>query len=274
VRREAGGCTVEAVTSAPRIGLASAAGALALFSGAQLAAFSRRASADSVEALALLALGIELVLGLTACAGALLSPAPFAVRLGLRVGRLRARSFALLILGMLALSHGLDGILDWSGLREESALAGFAERLHGTRGNALWLALIGLAVAPGIAEELFCRGFLQRGLQRRLGAPVAIGISALLFGALHVDPVHALFATALGLYLGVAAYWADSTRASIGCHLVNNLASVGLMVVFGHAQPAPALSVPLALALCLGCLWGVSRDAAFARAGCPADSAR
>ena len=274
MRRAAGGCTVGAVTSIPRIGLASAAAALALFAGAQLAALSGRAGAGSVEALALLALGIELALGLTACEGALLSPAPLAARLGLRVGRLRAGPLALLTLGMLALSHGLDGMLDLSGLRDESALAGLAETLHGARGGALWLALAGLVVAPSIAEELLCRGFLQRGLQQRLGGPAAIGISALAFGALHLDPVHALFAAVLGLYLGVAAYWADSTRASIGCHLVNNLVSVGLMVAFGHAQPAPALSVPLALAVCQGCHWGVRREAAFARARRPADSGR
>jgi membrane protease YdiL (CAAX protease family) len=254
------------VPSNPRIGLAAALAALALFGGAQLAALSQRIDAHSVEALVLLALGIEVVLGSMACAGALLSPEPFSVRLGLRVGRLRARSLALLILGALALSHGLDALLDLSGLRDESALAGLAETLHGARGDALWLALIGLAIAPGIAEELLCRGFLQRGLQQRLGAPAAIGISALAFGALHLEPIHALFAAVLGLYLGVAAYWADSTRAAIGCHLVNNLVSVGLMVMFGHAQPAPALSVPLSLAVCLGCLWGVRRDVVSAGA--------
>ena len=256
-----------------RLGLASAVAALALLAGAQLAVLSQRAGADSVQALALLALGIELVLGLTACAGALLSPAPLAARLGLRAGRLRARSLALLILGTLALSHGLDGMLDLADLRDESALAGLAETLHGARGAGLWLALLGLVVAPGIAEELLCRGLLQRGLQQRLGAPAAVGISALAFGALHLEPIHALFAAVLGLYLGVAAYWADSTRASIACHLVNNLVSVGLMVTFGQAQPAPALSVPLAFAVCLACLWGAGRDPALAGAPCPAESA-
>lgn len=273
MRRAAGGCTVGLVPSTPRIGLASALAVLALFGGAQLAALAQRVGADSVQALALLALGIELVLGATACAGALLSSAPLAARLGLRVGRLRARSLALLILGALALSHALDGILDLSGLRDESALAGLAETLHGARGGALGWVLIGLVVAPGIAEELLCRGFLQRGLQRRLGAPAAIGISALAFGALHLEPIHALFAALLGLYLGAAAYWADSTRAAIGCHLVNNLVSVSLMVMFGHAQPVPALSVPLALAVCLGCVWSVRRDASSAGAARRADAA-
>ncbi len=259
--------------SPSRLGLASATAALALLAGAQLALLSERAGTDAVESLGLLALGIELVLGLTACAGALLSRAPLAARLGLGVGRLRARSLALLILGTLALSHGLDGILDLADLRDASALAGLAETLHGARGTGLWLVLVGLVVAPGIAEELLCRGFLQRGLQPRLGAPAAVGISALAFGALHLEPIHALLAAVLGLYLGAAAYWADSTRASIACHLVNNLMSVGLMVMFGRAQPAPALSVPLALAVCLVCLWGASRDAARARAPRPAESA-
>ncbi|HEY5657515.1 MAG TPA: CPBP family intramembrane glutamic endopeptidase [Myxococcota bacterium] len=270
--RAAGAGTVGAVTPSPRIFLAVAAGALALLLAARLAEITRLAYADSLVVLSLLALGVELVLGLTACAGALLSRAPFDVRLGLGASRLRARSLALLILGMLALSHGLDAILELSGLREESALAGFAERLHGARGGALWLALVGLVVAPSIAEELLCRGFLQRGLQRRLGAPAAIGISALVFGVLHIEPVHALFAAVLGLYLGVAARWADSTRASIGCHLVNNLASVGMMVAFRQAQPAPALSIPLAFAVCLGCLWEVSRDKAIAGARGTADA--
>jgi membrane protease YdiL (CAAX protease family) len=273
VRRAVGGCTVGIVSPIHRIGLASATAALALLGGAKLAALSQRVGVDSVEALALLALGIELVLGTTAWAGALLSPPPVTARLGLRAGRLRTRSLALLILGALALSHGLDGMLELSGLRDESALAGLAETLHGTRGGALWLALIGLVVAPGIAEELLCRGLLQRGLQRRLGAPAAIGISSLAFGALHLEPIHAVFAAVLGLYLGVAAYWADSTRASIGCHLVNNLASVGLMVMFGHAQPVPAVSVPLALVVCLGCLWCVGRDVRSAGTGRPADAA-
>jgi membrane protease YdiL (CAAX protease family) len=245
---------------AARLSSAFALGVLALLAGALLGELSQRFPAGSVEALALMALGTELVLGLAASGGALLSPEPFAARLGLGAGRLPARSLALLIVGMLALSHGLDGILALSGLREQSSLGEVAERLAGARGGALWIAMIGLAIAPSLGEELLCRGFLQRGLRQRLGAPAAIAISALVFGALHLDPVHSVFAAALGLYLGLAAEWAGSTRASIGCHLVNNLTAVGAMAAFGSEQPLPTISIPLALIVCAGCLWRVRRD--------------
>jgi len=253
------------MVSGARLSLAVGVGALAMSAGALVAGLSERFPGNSVEALALLALATQLVLGLAACGGALVSPAPFTLRLGLRAGRLSARSLVLLMVGMLALSHGLDGILELSELREQSALGEITERLRGARGGALWLTLIGLAVAPSLAEELLCRGFLQRGLRQRIGAPAAIGISALVFGALHADPVHVAFAAVLGVYLGVAAEWADSTRASIACHLVNNLVAVGAMTAIERAQPAPLLSIPVDLAICLGCLWLVHRDATRGR---------
>lgn len=247
---------------AARLSSALAVGALGLLAAAGLAELSRCFPEGSVEALALMALGTELVLAVAACGAALLSPAPLTARLGLGPGRLPARATVLLIAGMLALSHGLDGILELSGLREQSSLGEVSQRLGGARGGALWLALIGLAVAPSLGEELLCRGFLQRGLRSRLGAPAAIALSALAFGALHLDPIHAVFAMALGLYLGLAAEWAGSTRASIGCHLVNNLTAVAALAAFGAEQPLPALSIPLALIVCAACLWRVRSAAA------------
>jgi membrane protease YdiL (CAAX protease family) len=156
---------------------------------------------------------------------------------------------------MLALSHALDGVLEMSGLREHSALAELPVRLEGARGRTLVLALMGLGLAPGIAEELLCRGLVQRGLLERLGPVRAIGAGALLFGALHLEPVHAAFAGVLGAYLGVVAWWSDSTRAAILCHAVNNLVSVGLAVTLGQAPWAPELAAGMGVlvaALCLG----------------------
>jgi membrane protease YdiL (CAAX protease family) len=90
------------------------------------------------------------------------------------------------------------------------------------------LVLIGVGLAPGIAEELFCRGLVQRALVAPLGAPAAVTLGAILFGALHVDPVHAAFAALLGLYLGALCQLAGSVRAAIACHTANNLCAVVL----------------------------------------------
>ena len=69
---------------------------------------------------------------------------------------------------------------------------------------------------------------MQRGLVRRFGAPVGIPLASAIFGALHVEPIHAAAAAALGLYLGLASHLAGGVRASIACHTVNNLVILGV----------------------------------------------
>src|SRR5262249_43121251 len=159
--------------------------------------------------------GTEIFLLCVALAGAGLGGAPRLARLGLGPGALALRWQALLVLGALAASHGLDGLLEISGLRRDGVLAQLDLALAGIRGRELWLALLCVGIAPGVAEELLCRGLVQRGLASRLGPALAIALAALLFGALHADLVHAAFATALGLYLGIAAQLARSVRLAI-----------------------------------------------------------
>jgi len=74
--------------------------------------------------------------------------------------------------------------------------------LAGIRGRSLALALLSFALVPGVAEELLCRGLLQRGLEVRYGATAAIVLASLFFGAIHLDPIYSCVAAVLGLYLG------------------------------------------------------------------------
>jgi membrane protease YdiL (CAAX protease family) len=250
-----------------RSGLAFASMALAMLAAAGFGELARHAETASAAQLAWSILGVEVMLGAFAFAAAHLSREPALGRLGMAAGRLPWSLLALLVIGMLALSHALDGILELSGLREHSALAELPGRLEGARGGTLLLVLLALGVAPGFAEELLCRGLVQRGLHPRLGPVRAIGAGALLFGALHLEPVHAAFAMVLGAYLGVVAWWADSIRAAIGCHVVNNLASVGLAATLGPTIWAPELATAMGACVTLLCLWLVNR--ARPRPGAP-----
>lgn len=182
--------------------------------------------ASEAAALGLASLGLEIFLASVALGLGLLSPMPLRTRLGLGSGRLPGFALVLLVLGTLALSQSLDGLAELSGLRERSALASFDARMAGATGSGLALALLGVGLAPGVAEELLCRGLVQRGLELRLGPAPALVLAAAFFGALHLDPVHALFAGFLGLWLGAVALLASSTRAPILCHAVNNLVAV------------------------------------------------
>jgi membrane protease YdiL (CAAX protease family) len=214
---------------------------------------------ESASSLAVSALGMELVLMGIAIGGASASRETPGVRLGLASGRLSWGSMALLAVGTLALSHGIDGILQVTGLREHGAIAEIDERLRGLRGETLLLAIIGIGIAPGIAEELLCRGWIQRGLESRLGAPGAIVIATLVFAALHGEVVHSAAAAGLGLYLGIIAWLAGSIRASILCHATNNLAAVLTLAWEIPTGLASIWTIPLGLGLAGGCLLVVWR---------------
>jgi membrane protease YdiL (CAAX protease family) len=90
-----------------------------------------------------------------------------------------------------------------------------------------------------------------------LGPLVAVAGSSLFFGWLHGELVHGAIATSIGVYLGVTAYWTDSTRPAITAHAANNivalLGSAGLVSLSMPVVPAMGLGLGLAA---LGLVWG------------------
>jgi len=209
-------------------------------------------------------LGFETFIGMLALAFAVRSPLGIRARLGLGPSGLSRTALALLALGTLALSYSLDGVYRLIEPPEGGVLFQFESELAGIRGAALAFALLSFALLPGIAEELLCRGLLQRGLQARCGPMPAIVLASLFFGAIHMDPIHSVFAAILGLYLGAIAYLAGSVRASIGCHVANNTAAVLAAALSPRDGPMPTASLLLAAAFSLGVLgwvWRHSRPA-------------
>jgi membrane protease YdiL (CAAX protease family) len=243
-----------------------AATLLLVGAAAGLATFHFAGASDSLaERFALRSLGVEIFLAAVALAGASLSRRPLRARLGLGPGRIPPRLVAVLVVGTIALSHALDGVLELSGLRGRSSLASFDFALSGAGGRDLVVALLGIGVAPGIAEELLFRGVVQRGLEARLGPALAIVLAAALFGALHGDLLYAASAGVLGIQLGLAAHLAGSTRAAIACHAANNL----LAVAEAARWPWLGISAPATIAggfaLAAACLWIVDRRTAPSR---------
>jgi membrane protease YdiL (CAAX protease family) len=203
-----------------------------------------RPAPDGATALSFDAVATAALFALLAAAGASLSRAPQATRLGVRPGRLDRRAIAIAALGLLALSHALEGVLTLFGIPESPSLARFDAALIGAPPGALALAVVALALGSATAEELFFRGFVQRGLERTLGAAGAIAVAALAFGAAHADAVHSAVAVPLGLYLGVLTWLDGSIRPAIAAHVANNALAV-LEVGFGLRLPE---SAPIALA--------------------------
>jgi membrane protease YdiL (CAAX protease family) len=222
------------------------------------------ADEDGATTLAVDALATAAFVALLALGGALLSAQPPAARLGLRRGRFGPGALALGGLGLLGLSHAIEGALALAGAPASATLARFADALAAAGPAELALALAVFALASAGAEELLFRGLLQRGLEPLLGAAAAIALAAAAFGAAHGDLVHAAAALPLGAYLGVLAWLDGSIRAALAAHALNNAVAVleaglGLHLPGGAAALA---SIGVGLALAAGGLWG-----ARARAG-------
>jgi membrane protease YdiL (CAAX protease family) len=242
---------------AARVALACLLVAAAFAVAGGLATASR--SLPTVIALSVSSVALEGILVAFAVAAALALPGDPRVRLGLVRSRLGVLEIAALAAGTLGLSHALDGLLSLSGLMERSGLASFARILEGARGPSLVAALLAFGVVPGVSEELLCRGVLQRSLRERLGALASIGLAATAFAAIHVQPIHALFAFPLGLYLGIAGHWSASVIAPVFCHAVNNLVAIGSSVAEGPTTAASPGEVAVGLLVAAAALAFVAR---------------
>jgi membrane protease YdiL (CAAX protease family) len=84
-------------------------------------------------------------------------------------------------------------------------------------------AVLAIGVGPGIVEEVWCRGFLSRGLVGRYGWAAGVTLTSLFFGALHLwPPSYVLTTAAMGACLHYTYTASRSLWVPITIHLVNN----------------------------------------------------
>jgi len=88
------------------------------------------------------------------------------------------------------------------------------------------LLVLVVAIGAPIAEEIFFRGFLQRGLQAWVPAPAAIAASSLLFALTHFQLLQFPALAAFGAVLGVLAYRTGRLGPSIATHMGFNTITV------------------------------------------------
>lgn len=126
-----------------------------------------------------------------------------------------------------------------------------------------WMAVLIIAVGPALGEELFCRGFLGRGLVARYGTVAGIGLTSLLFGVMHIIPAQAMYAGLLGILLHCLALSGRSLWLAILAHFLNNALSVLAACDDSPVQPLltaaqqaietqPSLFLAAGILLCVG----------------------
>jgi len=128
-----------------------------------------------------------------------------------------------------ALEAGVRGLLNpkWQDLFDASAILSSASGLE----RVLLVLAVGLAAPLG--EELAFRGLIQRTLGLSLSPARAIGLTAVLFSAIHFDPIGFPARVELGVLFGVLALWSGSLWTGVAAHAANNLVATGLFYAVG-----------------------------------------
>jgi tetratricopeptide (TPR) repeat protein len=94
-----------------------------------------------------------------------------------------------------------------------------------------YLAVLVLCVQPCIAEEVFFRGYIGRGLVARLGVVPGVLITSFLFALMHVEPTHAIGTLVMGITLHFVFLATKSLPCAFLLHFLNNGFAVGLIWV-------------------------------------------
>jgi membrane protease YdiL (CAAX protease family) len=196
----------------------------------------------------LMALAGQLAIGAVAITAAILSPVPFAKRLGLVRPRWSATQCAIAIVGSIvpfaigmAGAYALAEVID-----PDPSIKKMYEAM--TPAWALPFILF-IALAPGFFEEIMFRGYVQQRLVKRWPAAAAILFTSFVFAIVHVAPHAIVFAFAVGIWLGMLAWQTGSTWPGIVCHAaINGLWNVWqLGVRFELFSEDPPLVLPIAL---------------------------
>jgi uncharacterized protein len=144
-----------------------------------------------------------------------LVPAPTARGLGLG-----------LVVGLLGILVAAAVQATWTPLLPERLRqAADVGRIFDEPGLGRWVVVLGAAALAPVCEEIAFRGHLLSALSLRFRPREAIGLSALAFAALHLDPVRFPALFLLGLLYGWLAWRTGSLYPAVLAHAVNNAAA-------------------------------------------------
>lgn len=162
-----------------------------------------------------------LACGLGAVIPAWLSPHPTRQRLGLSGPRVPGSVYLLAMVGSLAPLAIAIGLAEALALivPPDETLQMLFDRM--TVATAI-LFVLGIAIIPGVSEELLFRGYVQQRLLQRWSPAWAIGVTSLVFAMVHIQPHTVVAAFPLGLWLGYLAWKCGSIGPSILCHAFIN----------------------------------------------------
>jgi membrane protease YdiL (CAAX protease family) len=150
----------------------------------------------------------------------------------------------------------LKGFGDWARIQEDKLMEMTKVLTNFSSTGEFILALVVIAVLPGIGEELVFRGLIQTELWRgSKNIHVAIWVSAFLFSAIHIQFFGFLPRLLLGALFGYLYYWSGNLLIPMVAHFFHNGFTLTMIYMYNQGSTKINIdseeSAPMALvALC------------------------
>lgn len=104
-----------------------------------------------------------------------------------------------------------------------------------TPSELVWVIVV-VCVTPAICEETLFRGYVQRTLERTIGAK-SLFVAGILFGLYHMRPLNLISLSLFGMLIGYFAYRSKSLLPSMTAHFTYNLVAVLSVYKLAAGQP-------------------------------------
>jgi len=127
-----------------------------------------------------------------------------------------------------------------------------------TFGN-LPAALVGIALAPAVAEEICFRGVVLSA-SRGLGVKRAAAVNGVLFGLIHANPQQIPYAIFMGVILSLYVIYTHSIFSSMLAHFSINASTLALRFLLPGNMPISLGMLFTAALLFFICFLGVFRQ--------------
>ncbi len=90
----------------------------------------------------------------------------------------------------------------------------------------LYVMILLYCIATPVGEELLFRGLIYKLLRKELSIPLAVLISAALFGLYHGNIVQFIYAFTMGIFFALLYEWSGSLIIPVLSHAANNVLAV------------------------------------------------
>jgi|15BtaG_2_1085339.scaffolds.fasta_scaffold00453_7 hypothetical protein len=98
-------------------------------------------------------------------------------------------------------------------------------------GLFLGFMLFIIVIVSPLIEEMLFRGLIWNVMSKFVKVEVVYVVVSLLFALIHLDPLHILGLLPISFLLGWFKYKTGNIKASIVCHMSNNLTACLIMMV-------------------------------------------